>query len=188
MNFNLKIIEDAAHALESFSNIGKVGNNDNCTAFSFYANKNLTTGGEGGAVSTNDSNLAKKIKKLSLHGMTKDAWNRFSENGKWFYEVDELGYKYNLTDVAASIGLQQLPEIDSNNKKREKIAKSYDQFFDQIGARHHRIEPDRCERNRGPIIDVAEDIHARPSAPPREAEEDDHHHGGNRSADTNLDD
>ena len=82
--YNFCVIEDAAHALESFSNIGKVGNNDNCTAFSFYANKNLTTGGEGGAVSTNDSNLAKKIKKLSLHGMTKDAWNRFSENGKWF--------------------------------------------------------------------------------------------------------
>ena len=58
--YNFKIIEDAAHALESFSNIGKVGDNNHCTAFSFYANKNLTTGGEGGAVSTNDGNLAKK--------------------------------------------------------------------------------------------------------------------------------
>ena len=140
--YNFKIIEDAAHALESFSNIGKVGDNNHCTAFSFYANKNLTTGGEGGAVSTNDGNLAKKIKKLSLHGMTKDAWNRFSENGKWFYQVDELGYKYNLTDVAASIGLQQLSELDLNHAKRKKIAQYYDNLFDRIPSidRYHYDE------------------------------------------------
>lgn len=140
--YSFKIIEDAAHALESISNIGKVGDNNHCTAFSFYANKNLTTGGEGGAVSTNDGDLAKKIKKLSLHGMTKDAWNRFSENGKWFYQVDELGYKYNLTDIAASIGLQQLSELDSNHSKRKKIAQSYDNFFDKISSidRYHYDE------------------------------------------------
>ena len=85
--FNVFVLEDAAHALETYSNIGKVGNTDHATAFS-YANKNLTTGGEGGAVATNDRTLAEKIRKLSLHGMSKDGWKRFklAVNGSMMYQ------------------------------------------------------------------------------------------------------
>lgn len=126
------IIEDCAHALETVSNVGKVGNSDHCSVFSFYANKNLTTGGEGGAVATNNKNLAEKIRKLSLHGMSKSAWSRFSDKGKWYYEVDSLGYKYNLTDIAAGFGLQQIKNIDALNEKRQSIAKKYNKVFDKI--------------------------------------------------------
>ena len=79
----------------------KIGNTNHAAAFSFYANKNLTTGGEGGAVATNNDHLAKQIKKLSLHGITKDGWSRFKSPGKWEYDITELGYKYNLTDLSA---------------------------------------------------------------------------------------
>lgn len=130
--YNFKIIEDAAHSLETISNNGKVGQGDHCTAFSFYANKNITTGGEGGAIATNNDRLAEKIRKLSLHGMSKDAWSRFSSKGKWFYEVDSLGYKYNLTDIAAGIGLQQLVDIESNHIKRKKIHYLYNDIFDSM--------------------------------------------------------
>ena len=126
------IIEDCAHALETVSNVGKVGNSDHCSVFSFYANKNLTTGGEGGAVTTNNKNLAEKIRKLSLHGMSKSAWSRFSDKGKWYYEVDSLGYKYNLTDIAAGFGLQQIKNIDRLNEKRQNIAEKYNKVFDKI--------------------------------------------------------
>lgn len=130
--YGFKIIEDCAHSLETFSNIGKVGNANNCSVFSFYANKNITTGGEGGAVLTNDDFLAGLIRKLSLHGMSKDAWNRFSKNGKWYYEVDSLGYKYNLTDIAAGFGIQQMKKIDQFSQKRQLIALKYDQILSPI--------------------------------------------------------
>ena len=94
--YNVFVLEDAAHAFETVSNIGKVGDTSHAVAFSFYANKNITTGGEGGALATNDKNLADKIRKLSLHGMDKDGWKRFSIGGKWAYDISELGYKLPL--------------------------------------------------------------------------------------------
>ncbi len=132
LKYHFKIIEDCAHALETTSNIGKVGNADHCAAFSFYANKNITTGGEGGAVSTNNEVLAKRIRKLSLHGMSKDAWDRFTDSKKWYYEVDELGYKYNLTDIAAGFGVQQLRKVNIFQKRRQEISKKYDKIIDSI--------------------------------------------------------
>lgn len=122
---NLFIIEDCAHALESKSNLGKVGNTNDVAAFSFYANKNITSGGEGGAISTNDNHLADKIRKLSLHGLSKDGWNRFKIGNKWEYDVSMLGYKYNMTDVSASIGDWQLSQIDNWHKIRTDIVKKY---------------------------------------------------------------
>ena len=119
------ILEDAAHALETVSNAGKVGNTHDAAAFSFYANKNITTGGEGGAVSTNDSSLAEKVRKLSLHGMSKDGWERFKGGGSWAYDVSELGYKYNMTDVAACFGLEQLQHVKSWHGRRVEIVKCY---------------------------------------------------------------
>ena len=123
--FNVFVLEDAAHALETYSNIGKVGNTDHATAFSFYANKNLTTGGEGGAVATNDRTLAEKIRKLSLHGMSKDGWKRFKTGSKWQYDVSELGFKYNITDLAASYGLWQFKFLQDWSEKRRELFELY---------------------------------------------------------------
>jgi len=94
------------------------------SSFSFYATKNLTTG-EGGMVITNNKELAEKIKILRLHGMDKDAFARYAEKGKWYYEIEEAGYKYNLTDVAAAIGLVQLKNLTKNNQLRREAAEEY---------------------------------------------------------------
>ncbi len=123
--YNLFILEDAAHAFESSHNELKIGNTNHAAAFSFYANKNLTTAGEGGAISTNDGKLAEKIKRMSLHGMTKDGWNRYQSKTKWEYDIVELGYKYNLTDLAASYGIWQLGQIKKWQKRRIEIYNRY---------------------------------------------------------------
>jgi len=123
--YNLFVLQDAAHALETEYNGIKIGKTDHAAAFSFYANKNMTTGGEGGAVSTNDKRLAKKIKKLSLHGITKDGWNRFKKDGNWEYDIVEMGYKYNLTDYAACFGLWQMNQIEKWQIRRDEIVKKY---------------------------------------------------------------
>lgn len=123
--YNLFILHDAAHALETEYENKKIGDTDYASAFSFYANKNITTGGEGGAVSTNNGDIAKKVKKLSLHGITKDGWHRFKDNGNWEYDITELGYKYNLTDLAASFGIWQFKNVNNWNNKRKLIAEKY---------------------------------------------------------------
>ena len=125
LKYDVFIVNDAAHALETEYQNKKIGNTNFTSAFSFYANKNLTTGGEGGAVSTNDESIAKKIKKLSLHGISKDGWHRFKDNGKWEYDITELGYKYNLTDLSASFGLWQFKNINKWHNTRKSIAKKY---------------------------------------------------------------
>lgn len=125
LKYNVFIVNDAAHALETEYQNKKIGNTNFTSAFSFYANKNITTGGEGGAVSTNDESIAKKIKKLSLHGISKDGWHRFKDNGRWEYDITELGYKYNLTDLSASFGLWQFKNINKWHKRRKSIAKKY---------------------------------------------------------------
>jgi len=130
--YGLFVLEDAAHAVETVSNTGKVGNTKHAAAFSFYANKNITTGGEGGALSTNDKQLAEKVRKLSLHGMSKDGWERFEIGGKWAYDVSELGYKYNMTDIAASFGLEQLTHIDDWHKRRLEKVKQYNKGISDI--------------------------------------------------------
>ena len=130
--FGVFIMEDAAHALETESNAGKVGNTDYAAAFSFYANKNMTTGGEGGALATNDSKLADKVKKLSLHGITKDGWNRFKTQGSWEYDINELGFKYNLSDLAASFGLWQMEQLEDWQKRRFDIVNKYIQGLGSI--------------------------------------------------------
>ena len=123
--YNLFVLEDAAHALETVSNAGKVGNTNHGAAFSFYANKNLTTFGEGGALATNDDNLADSVKNLSLHGITKDGWKRFDSGGKWEYDIIQLGYKYNMPDISASFGIWQLNQINDWQELRKNIVKRY---------------------------------------------------------------
>ena len=126
--YNVFVLEDAAHSLESFSS--SINNSKNsAVAFSFYANKNITTGGEGGAIATFDKKLADKARHLSLHGMSKDGWGRFKLGSKWRYDVSELGYKYNMTDISASFGIEQLDKINQWKFKRLKIVSEYSDGF-----------------------------------------------------------
>ena len=110
--FKLKVVEDAAHSLSASYkgvNIGKL--HSDVTVFSFYANKTMTTG-EGGMVVTRSPELASRIRTMRLHGISKDAFDRFtSQKPSWYYEVIASGYKYNLTDIASAIGIQQLKKL-----------------------------------------------------------------------------
>ncbi len=123
--YGLFVVEDAAHALEAESTSGKVGNTNHAAAFSFYANKNITSGGEGGALSTNDEQLAYDIKHLSIHGLNKDGWERYAAKNGWRYEITQLGYKYNLTDIAGTFGLDQLSHVEEWHNKRVQIVNQF---------------------------------------------------------------
>lgn len=128
---NLLIINDAAHAIESIYDGKKIGNIGDLTSFSFYVTKNLVTG-EGGMITTNDKDKAELIKKYALHGLSSDAWKRYSDEGFKHYLVVVPGYKYNMTDMQASLGLHQLDRIEENLKKREKIWAFYDESFSDL--------------------------------------------------------
>jgi len=129
--YNLYIIEDAAHAFPSFYKDKIVGSISDMTCFSFYATKTLTTG-EGGMITTYNNEWVDLIKTLRLHGITKDAWNRYSESGSWKYDVHDLGYKYNISDISSSIGIEQLKIANDLQKKREIIAEKYNKAFSDI--------------------------------------------------------
>jgi perosamine synthetase len=129
----LHIIEDAAHALPSEYRGRRVGGLSELTAFSFYATKTLTTG-EGGMIATNNDAYAARMRLMRLHGISSDAWKRYGKNGSWSYEVMEAGFKYNLTDLQAAIGLIQLRKCDALNDARRRIAERYNSGFKDVGA------------------------------------------------------
>ena len=116
----LLVIEDAAHAIGAKYKNKSIGNIADLTCISFYVTKNITTG-EGGMVLTNNKEFADKIKILALHGMSKDAWKRFSDDGYKHYEVVYPGFKYNMMDIQASIGIHQLKRLEKYHKKRKQI-------------------------------------------------------------------
>ena len=116
----LKVVEDAAHATETWHKGRKVGAIADATAFSFYATKNLSTG-EGGMLTCADGELAARARVLGLHGMSKDAWKRYDKGGSWFYEIIATGFKYNLTDLAAALGLAQLSRIEEMRARRLRL-------------------------------------------------------------------
>ena len=124
---NIAVIEDSAHAFPS-----RVGGPDGrfagtfgrAGAFSFYATKTMTTG-EGGMLVTDDDAIAARARIMSLHGISRDAWNRYAANGSWYYEIEEAGYKYNMTDVAAALGLVQLERAEELLGARREIAAMY---------------------------------------------------------------
>lgn len=120
----LHIVEDAAHALGTAYKFKKIGQSGPPACFSFYPVKNITTG-EGGMIALNDDTQAQKIRTLSLHGMSRDAWQRYSRHGSWYYEIHHLGYKYNFSDIQASLGLCQLKKLERFNQAREKQAEMY---------------------------------------------------------------
>ncbi len=126
--YKVKVIEDAAHALPASYRDKKVGAIGDITCFSFYATKTITTG-EGGMATTENSEWAERMRMMSLHGISHDAWKRYTKEGSWYYEILNPGFKYNLTDIAAAIGIEQLKKCDEFRKAREKIAKIYDRSF-----------------------------------------------------------
>ena len=125
---NLKIVEDCAHAIETEFQGQKAGTIGDCGVLSFYSTKNIVTG-EGGMVLTNDADVAARIKMLALHGMSQDAWQRFSDDGYKHYEVVDVGFKYNMIDLQAAIGIHQVPRVEDYWKRRLRVWKRYNEAF-----------------------------------------------------------
>ncbi len=172
--YDLKIVEDAAHAAGAARHLDgrgmtKIGTIGDLTCFSFYATKNFTSA-EGGMITTADDALADKIAVASLHGMNKDAWKRYDKSGSWYYEIHDLGFKYNLSDVHAAIGLAQLRRADGFLRRRTDIAMRYNRAFrecdalqipySEAGIEHAwhlyvlRLKPDLLRIGRGQFVEI----------------------------------
>ncbi|MBM4402090.1 MAG: DegT/DnrJ/EryC1/StrS family aminotransferase [Candidatus Cloacimonetes bacterium] len=167
---NLFVLEDAAHAIETWYHGQKVGTIGDITAFSFYATKNIATG-EGGMVTTNNIAWAEEMRIKSLHGISQDAWKRYSQAGFQSYEAAYPGYKYNMMDIQAALGLHQLTRLEENWQIRNQYWQMYNEAFatlpelilpapDEASTRHARhlyailIRPDKLRINRGQFIDA----------------------------------
>jgi dTDP-4-amino-4,6-dideoxygalactose transaminase len=124
----LLVIEDAAHAIGSRWRDRRIGAFGNLTAFSFYATKNITTS-EGGALATDDPAIAERIERLALHGLSLGAWQRFSDAGYKHYEAVEPGFKFNMTDLHAALGIHQLPRLDAGIEYRRLLWERYDEML-----------------------------------------------------------
>lgn len=124
-SYGVPVIEDAAHALPTRHDGRLIGTCSDITCFSFYATKNITTG-EGGMAVTANPVWAERMKLMHLHGMSRDAWKRYTQQGTWSYEILAPGFKYNLTDLAAAIGIEQLKKCDAFHRRRREIADRYD--------------------------------------------------------------
>lgn len=130
--YNLKVIEDCAHAVESESVMGKAGTIGDFGCFSFYSTKNLVTG-EGGMIIAKDKDTCAHLKQLALHGMSKDAWHRYSDKGYQHYAVVDCGFKYNMMDLQAALGIHQLKRLDDNWTVRQQLWKRYQEFLQETG-------------------------------------------------------
>jgi perosamine synthetase len=166
--YGLIVIEDAAHALPCRYRGRAAGTIGHLAAFSFYATKTITTG-EGGMLLTDSEDYAERARMMCLHGMSRDAWKRYTASGSWRYDLLAPGFKYNMTDIAAALGLSQLRKIDSMWRRRQSIAECYTSVFsgypelelpvihdDVIHAWHLyvlRIRPDRLNLTRDELID-----------------------------------
>lgn len=125
------IIEDAAHAAGAEYRGRRIGSIGDMTAFSFYASKNMTTG-EGGMLVTDDEGLARRARLFAHQGLTRDSWARYSHNGFWQHDVAALGFKYNMSDVLASLGIHQLARLPHLTEARQRIARQYQQLFESV--------------------------------------------------------
>lgn len=134
----LHVVEDAAHAIPASYKGVKVGSRANLAAFSFYATKNLTTS-EGGAL-TGDPALVERCRILGHHGMNRDAWKRFDKSGSWYYEVVLPGFKYNMTDLQAAIGLAQLARLEGFQVRRREVVGAYEEGFKDLTALELPVE------------------------------------------------
>jgi len=130
--YGIRVIEDAAHAAGTlYKNVPIGGGLSDAVAFSFYATKNLTTR-EGGMVTTSDDTLQERMRILCLHGISRDAWRRYSKDGNWRYDVIDGGFKYNMSDIMAAIGIQQLRKLHRMNARRAEIAREYNEAFSEL--------------------------------------------------------
>jgi dTDP-4-amino-4,6-dideoxygalactose transaminase len=170
---SLVVIEDCAHAIETEYKGRKAGTFGDFGCFSFYVTKNVTTG-EGGMIIANDEARIARAKILALHGMSKDAWRRFSDSGFKHYQVVECGFKYNMMDLQAALGLHQLARVEQNWLARQRIWSLYQEAFADLpiglpcaptaDIRHGlhlytvRIDAARCGMDREAFLD---DLHAR---------------------------
>jgi len=125
----IAVIEDAAHAIGTEYRGQRIGGSGNLTAFSFYATKNITSGGEGGALTTNDPGLTERLAIMSLHGISKDAWKRYSSSGYKHWDIICPGYKYNMFDLQAAVAIPQLARIDAFWSRRVELKAIYDAAF-----------------------------------------------------------
>lgn len=165
--FNLKVIEDAAHCCPAWYRENEsqpwqsVGNASEISCYSFYANKTITTG-EGGMACTESEEHADRMRFMSLHGISRDAWKRYTASGSWYYEILAPGFKYNLTDIAAAIGLHQLRKADQMHERRVQRAQLYSQLLGdmdefvlprELPNRIHswHLYPIRLQKNRSGI-------------------------------------
>ena len=145
--YGLAVVEDAAHAIGAEWRGDRIGSHGNLTAFSFYVTKNITTV-EGGALATEDPEIAARVERLALHGLSLGAWARFSDQGFRHYEVVEPGFKFNMTDLQAAIGLHQLSHLDAWIDRRAQLWERYEELLSDLplatplpaaeGTRHAR--------------------------------------------------
>ncbi len=165
----IRVIEDAAHAVETVCAGRKVGTIGDATCFSFYVTKNVMTG-EGGMLATDHDDWAASSRVASLHGLSRDAWKRYSSSGFKPYEVVQPGFKYNMTDIQAALGIHQLARVDKNARIREKIWARYDEAFAGLpvetpapqapGSRHARhlytilLDLDRIRVSRDAVMEA----------------------------------
>jgi dTDP-4-amino-4,6-dideoxygalactose transaminase len=140
---DLIVVEDAAHSLPASYEGQKIGTIGDFTAFSFYATKNLTTA-EGGML-TGSPERMDRARVISLHGMNRDAWKRYTAEGSWYYEVVEPGFKYNMTDIQAAIGLVQLERLTKMQGRRREIVAQYNEAFSAIDALQPPVERSNVE-------------------------------------------
>lgn len=173
-NHNLDIIEDCAHAIETESRGRKAGTFGRFGCFSFYVTKNVVTG-EGGMVIARDEADIERIRILALHGMSKHAWTRFSDEGYKHYHVVECGYKYNMMDLQAAIGIHQLQRIEACWRRRQRIWRCYNEAFKDLpiglpaaeeqGTRHAyhlytiTIDEEKCGLSRDTFLDTMTAYH-----------------------------
>lgn len=146
----VSVVEDAAHALPAFRSGRAAGSVGDVGALSFYATKTVTTA-EGGMLLTDRPDVADRARIMRLHGISRDAWKRYTSSGSWYYEIEEAGFKYNLTDLAAAIGLAQLARAEELRTARERIASAY---LERLGAGGPGEELDL------PALPAAGDVHA----------------------------
>ncbi|MFH1391983.1 MAG: DegT/DnrJ/EryC1/StrS aminotransferase family protein [Candidatus Diapherotrites archaeon] len=144
---SLMVIEDAAHAIGAEYHNNKIGSISPYTCFSFYVTKNVVTA-EGGMVTTNNKKAAEDIEKFALHGLSKGAWERFTDKGYKHYEVIYPGFKYNMTDIQASMGIPQLARIEENLEKRQKMWKKYDSEFEDLPLKTPALEEPKTRHAR----------------------------------------
>ena len=145
---NLFLSEDAAHAVETRYNGELIGHHPRgAVSYSFYATKNLACG-EGGALVTDDDEIAQQARVISCHGMSAGAWNRYGKEGSWRYDIEEPGYKYNMFDIQAALALTQLRRMDDMQRRRFEAVKVYEEAFAGVPQLRLQKTPDYCHHSR----------------------------------------